>query len=133
MKAISADQTCRTIDLEPGIDAILRAVLKRAIINCSRYSREQIADELTARLHRKISAATLDAWTAETKHAWHLPADAVAVLCEILQDDGLQRQLLSPAQRDRLDLGESISRSESLLERFLAELKLLKRAKQAKR
>jgi hypothetical protein len=117
------------LDAEAGIDSILRALLKRAIIHCSRYSREQIADELTGRLHRKISPATLDAWTAETKKPWHLPADAVPVLCEILQDDGLQRQLLSPRLRDHLALGESISRSEVLLEKALTQFKQVKKAK----
>ncbi len=128
LKVMSADQTSRTPGAQLGIDAPLRALLKRAIIN-SCYSREQIADELTARLHRKISAATVDAWTAETKQAWHLPADAVPVLCEILQDDGLQRQLLSPKLRDNLELGESISCSESLLEKGLTQLRRLKKAK----
>jgi len=124
---MSGEQTSRSVTPEPTLDAVLRTTLKRAI-NFSRYSREQIADELTVRLHRKISPATVDAWTAGTKEAWHLPADAVPVLCEILQDDGLQRQLLSPKLRDDLKLGESISRSESLLEKGLTQLRRLKTA-----
>ncbi len=126
---MSADQTYRTVDTKAGIDAVLRALLKRAIINCSSHSREQIADELTARLHRKISPPTLDAWTAETKQAWHLPADAVPVLCEILQDDALQRQLLSPKMREHLEDGEWLSAGQPRLEKLLAELRRVTRSK----
>jgi hypothetical protein len=101
---------------------VLRATLKRAI-NFSRYSREQIADELTARLGRNVSPATVDAWIAGTKSAWHLPADAVPVLCEILQDDALQRQLLSPKLRESLELGETVSECEFRLEKALTQLR----------
>lgn len=124
---MSVEQTSRAATPEPKLDSVLRATLKRAI-DLSRYSREEIADELTARLQRKISPATVDAWTAPAKEAWHLPADAIPILCEILQDDRLQRQLLSPKLRGDLELGESISGSESLLEKRLAEIKRLKNA-----
>lgn len=129
---MSVEQTSRAATPDPKLDSVLRETLKRAI-DLSRYSREQIADELTARLRRKISPAIVDAWTAPAKEAWHLPADAIPVLCEILQDDGLQRQLLSPKLRGDLELGESISVTESLLEKGLTELKRLKNVKRSKR
>src|ERR1035441_7800259 len=117
---MSDDQTTRAVIPEPRIDTVLRAILKRAI-GVSQYSREQIADELTVRLCRKISPATVDAWTAETKQAWRLPADAVPDLCEILGDDSIQRLLLSEKLKQALELGESATRVVSLLRSALPE------------
>jgi len=96
------------------LDALLRCSLKGAI-HASSKSAEQIADELTSRLHRRIIAATLYAWMAETKQNWHLPADVVPHLCEILGDDTIQRLLLSEKLKKSLDLGESAPRVAALL------------------
>lgn len=117
---MSDEQTSRAETIESKLDATLRAALKRAI-NFSRYSREQIADELTVRLRRKISPATVDAWTAETKKAWHLPADAVPHLCEFLADDSIQRLLLSEKLRQSLELGESTPKVVALLRDALSD------------
>jgi len=123
---MSDDLTSPAKPRQSELDALLRALLKRAI-HFSRLSREQLADELTKRLERTISPATVDAWTADAKIAWRLPADAVPTVCEILQDDAIQRQLLSPEQRDALELGESATRLRSLL------CKALSRANQPRR
>jgi len=87
----------------------------------SRLGREQIADELTKHVGRKISLSTIDAWTADTKQH-HLPADCVPALCEILQDDAIQRQLLSAKLRRALELGESGSQLRSLITAALEDL-----------
>jgi hypothetical protein len=67
----------------------------------------------------------LDAWTADAKSDWHLPADIVPLVSEILQDDAIQRQLLSPELRQALELGESAARLFSLLQKAVAEAKQL--------
>jgi len=58
---------------------------------------------------------------APTKQKWHLPADVVPHLCEILGDDSIQRVLLSDKLKDALSLGESARRVVSLLRRALPQ------------
>lgn len=103
-----------------GLDLALCDSLRRAS-QVSTLSREQIAAELTKRVGRKISAYMLDAWTADTKQAWHLPADVVPALCEILQDDAIQRQLLSPELLQYLELGESAERSRAVQKEIMSD------------
>jgi hypothetical protein len=111
-------RTTRDPKLE-NIDQLLRESLKRAI-SSSKSSPAQIAEALEKRLGRPIKEGLIYAWT-KTGHRWHLPADAVPTLCEILQDDTIQRQLLSPKLRQALELGESVPRVVSLLQNILGE------------
>lgn len=104
---------------EANTDGQLRHLLRRAI-RSSGLSPEGIAKHLTDKSGRNIKTGLIRAWTAEAKHRWHLPADLIPPLCEILQDDGLQRQLLSPRQREALDLGESTGRVISLLQKAVS-------------
>jgi hypothetical protein len=126
--AISGVQTSRATSPQHELDAVLRAALKSAVA-VSQLSREQIADALGARLGRAVSPATVDTWIAVTKSAHHLPADAVPVLCEILKDDTLQRQLLSPEMRKWLELGEYLCKEESRLQNALAHLQCITQEK----
>ncbi len=98
------------------LDALLREALRRAIHACSK-SPGQIAEELEKRLGRPIKEGLLYAWMAERKHRWHLPADAVPHLCEILKDDTMQRLLLSKELKESLFLGEDTPRIEAILQR----------------
>jgi len=116
----------------------LRESLKRAI-HAFPGKQEGFAQELSKRSGRTITPGLLNAWTAETKHRWHLPADIVPIVCEILRDDSIQRLLLSEKLKQSLDLGESVPQVVSLLrgvlpektgsEKFLAASKIVREAR----
>lgn len=107
--------------LTDDLDALIRKCLKCAMLSRD-INEEKLAGELTKRLGRAVNAALVNAWKAETKHRWHLPANLVPVICEILGDDSIQRLLLSEKLRDALELGESTPRIMSLLRSRLAEV-----------
>jgi len=69
--------------------------------------RTEIAEELTLHVGQPTSKRMLDDWTAESKKRARLPACYVEALCEITNDDRLQRHLLSERLRELLRLGES--------------------------
>ena len=109
MNAIPDSQTLLPVtEGQKNLDLTLRASLKLAI-HILGLEREQLARELTKRVDRKISLAMIDAWTANSKQDWHIPADCIPALCKILQDETLQRQLLSPTQLRDLEIGESVT------------------------
>jgi hypothetical protein len=102
------------------LDILLRKSLKCAMLSRD-VNEEKLAAELTKRLGRTVKVALVNAWKAETKHRWHLPANLVPVICEILGDDSIQRLLLSDKLRDALRLGESARQVVSLLRSALIE------------
>jgi hypothetical protein len=108
-------------------DALLRKLLKSAI-RLSSKSRQTICDELSIRLGRKISKNMLNKWTGENNQEWRLPAEYVPVLCEILDDDTMQRQLLSESLNRALQVGEWVLGSEWVLD--MVSVKLKKRSQQ---
>jgi hypothetical protein len=117
---MSIFETTRTSHKD-DLDAILRRSLKRAMLFHSMNERD-LAAELTQRLGRTdkpIIPGLVNAWKAETKHRWHLPANLVPVICEILGDDTIQRLLLSEKLRQSLDLGESTTRIVAMLQGVL--------------
>jgi hypothetical protein len=124
----------QTIDEENDqlkLDTVLRDWLRRAIAT-RRMKREDICAELKNRLRREISMNMLDTWTASTKQDWHIPADAVPALADILQDDTIQRQLLSAKQRHALKLGESAVGLYSLVKETLGKARELARRRPRK-
>jgi hypothetical protein len=104
--------------LADELDSLVRDSLKRAML-CRHINEEQLAEELSRRSGRPVKPALVSAWKAETKHRWRLPAALVPIICEILGDDSIQRLLLSEKLKRSLDLGESVPRVISLLERVL--------------
>lgn len=128
---MSDGQTIHERNERVKLDAVLRDWLRRAIA-ASRIKREDICTELKNRLGREISINMLDTWTAATKQDWHIPADAVPALADILQDDTIQRQLLNPKQCHALKLGESAVSLHSLLKEVLAEARELARRRARK-
>jgi hypothetical protein len=94
---------------------------------------EELAAELSRRSGRTVKAALVNAWKAETKHRWHLPANLVPALCEILGDDSIQRLLLSEKLKQSLDLGESTPRIVSLLQSVLTEATEQKKGERGKK
>lgn len=131
MNPMSAVQTTGNPQTEE-LDTLLRDSLRRAVRNC-RLSPEEIADDLTRRMQRPVKEGLVYAWIAATKHRWHLPADAVPHLCEILGDDTIQRLLLSHKLKDALSLGESVQRVVSLLRSALPETQRRAKRKRGKR
>ena len=116
---MSIFETSRDL-LADDLDTLLRKSLKCAMLTRD-MNEEQLAAELTKRLGRTVNAALVNAWKANTKHRWHLPANLVPVICEILGDDTIQRLLLSQKLRQSLEIGESTSRIVSLLRSALPE------------
>jgi hypothetical protein len=110
--------TTRGSQLE-DLRSILGKTLKRAI-SASRWSPAQIAEQLAVRLNRPFKEGQICAWM-KSEHKWHLPADAVPHLCEILGDDTIQRLLLSEKLRQSLELGESTPRIVAQLRSVLLE------------
>jgi hypothetical protein len=115
------------------LDALLRKSLKCAMLSRG-MNEEELAAELTKRLGRSDNPVTpglVNAWKAETKHRWHLPAKLVPVICEILGNDSIQRLLLNEKMRQSLDLGESVPRVVSLLRSALPQKARNKRIRKA--
>jgi len=71
------------------------ATLLSEIIRKSKFSRDQLCDKLTLLLGRKITAAQLGAWCAET-NANRLPADVLIATCLVLNDYTPLAALLGP-------------------------------------
>ena len=86
-------------------DAALRALLTQAIRRCPK-SRQQIADELGARLGQRITVYMLNDFTSESKKPARFPACFIAPLCEVIGSDDLQRFVLSERLRRLLDFAE---------------------------
>jgi hypothetical protein len=106
--------------LTDNLDALLRKSLKLAMLSRG-INEEKLAAELTQRLGCTVRPCLVSAWKAEQRHRWHLPANLVPVICEILGDDSIQRLLLSDKLSRSLELGESTARVISLLHCALAE------------
>lgn len=119
MSAMSIIETNRAL-LPDELDCLLRKSLKCAMA-ARGLNEESLAAELTKRLGHAINPASVNAWKADTKHKWSLPAKYIPVLCEILENDSIQRLLMSEKLRHSLELGESTSRVVSLLQSALPE------------
>jgi hypothetical protein len=84
--------------------------------------RDQIARELSKRIGRVISLATLNDYTARTHTAARFPAAYVPHLCAVLNDDRLQLWLLSDRHRAVLALGERRRDARGAVEKALKEI-----------
>jgi hypothetical protein len=92
-------------------DSVVRAILGDAIQNSSK-SREQIADEMTGLIGKKISVRMLNDWTAESKeNRW--PLCYTRALCAVMNDYRLLKYLadnsglilITPEDAELLELG----------------------------
>ena len=101
-------------------------------IRRSRWSREQLIDQLRYLLGREISIARLNAWTSPT-NANRIPADVLIALCQILGDWSPLAALIAPAgmtlatpaDRAAAELGDVLLEREKLAEREAAARRLL--------
>ena len=99
---------------------LIRHTLKVAMV-ARGLGEDGLAKELSSRSGRPVNAGLVHAWTAESKHKWRIPADLIPFVCEILEDDTIQRLVMSPKQRESLELGQSAPRIVSLLRSALNE------------
>jgi hypothetical protein len=85
-------------------DQKLRQCLAEAM-HSSPKNREQIAEELSARVGRRVTVHMLDDFSAPSKDN-RFPAAWVPAFCEITSDDAAQRFLMGPNLRTLVELGE---------------------------
>ena len=132
---------CRNAEGPWGVRAelafrrLLADVMKR-----SGMSRVVIAQEMTRLLGRTVTKQTLDDFVRSRKkgRVSRFPAAWVSTLCQVVQNDELQRHLLSERLLEFLSTGESIADSTVPLKRaYEAVVRLTKqgrqRAKRSKR
>ena len=93
---------------KPDLNAQIRSALRRAI-RMSGKSRLQIVDELNGRHGVAISVHILNNWTGDSKRERRIPAEIIPALCDALNDDSLQRLLMSTEQIAQLQLGKSVA------------------------
>jgi len=104
----------------PDLDTELRLALNLAM-QAQNMNEEKLAHEIERRVpHAKISSALVKAWKSESRHRWRIPAELIPVICEILQNDTLQRLVLSSKLKEALELGEAAPRVIKLLQKSLA-------------
>jgi hypothetical protein len=77
-----------------------------AAMKKSGLSRDQVADRMTQKLGRPVTVVMLADYTAERKTAARFPGAWIAVFCDVVGDDSLQRLVLSPRLRKLLELAE---------------------------
>ncbi len=72
------------------IHASIREWLGRALARC-RLSREEVAAKISILMDREGSLSVLNAWTAESKNDYRIPAEALPAVCHVLEDyEGLE-------------------------------------------
>jgi len=86
-------------------DTALRLLLTKVLRSCPK-SRDEICDEISARLNQHITIHMLNDWTSEAKKPARFPASLVEAFCEVTGNDAVQRYLLGVRLRELLGLGE---------------------------
>jgi len=111
------------------LDHELRAWLVRAASRSS-FSRAIVAARVGELVGRTdLSQAVFDAWCAESKEGYRVPAAYIPALCVVLRDDGGLRimaqalgcDVIGPQERDALDL----TRKRLQLERLQDEVRTI--------
>jgi hypothetical protein len=91
-------------DQQPS-DAALRKLITDIIRRCPK-KREQIAEELSARLGQHITVHMLNAFTSDSNKWSRFPAAWLQAFSEVSGDDRLERYVISKRNRDVLEFGE---------------------------
>jgi len=116
IKTLSAHKRSTVTGQTRDLDAALRETLRQAI-GSYKDSRGHLCDKLSDRVGRVVTVGMLENWISESKWKWHLPADCVPALCDILGTDTLQRQLLSERSRELIAIGETVTQAAGSLKR----------------
>jgi hypothetical protein len=106
---------------EPTTDTVLRQLLSEAVRHSSK-SRMQIASEMTQLIGRPITINMLNAYTSLAKEPVRFPAAFINAFCQVVDDDRVQRYLLSPRLRALLELGERKLAAEMSIRNTLQHL-----------
>lgn len=110
-------------------DAALRKLISDIIRKCPK-KRQQIAEELSARLNLRITVHILNSYTSESNKSSRFPASWLEAFSEIVGDDRLERYVLSKRNREVLEFGEI---AENVLNDAAKEgLKSLRKKKEGK-
>lgn len=67
------------------MDITIRRLVAEAISRCEK-SRDQIGDDMSYLLGRRITVHILNLWTAESKDEYRIPLNVVAAFCEVTGD-----------------------------------------------
>ncbi len=129
---VSDHEQSTVISQARDLDAVLRKTLREAI-RSYKDSRQHLCDKLSDRVGRTVTVGMLENWISESKWKWHLPADCVPALCDILGIDALQRQLLSDRLRELLTIGESVTQAAGSLKRAQEAVARIKANTRSKR
>jgi hypothetical protein len=90
-------------------DAGLRRLITAIIRECPK-KREQIVSEMSLRLGQHITLNTLNALTSESNRGARFPAAWLQCFSEIVNDDRLERLVISRCNRETLEFGEAAKR-----------------------
>jgi hypothetical protein len=88
---------------------LFRKLITELIKRCH-LSRIEIAERLSVHVKQPVSKRMIDDWTAGCKRRARFPACFVQAFCEVIENDELQRRLLSERLRRLLCLGESVEK-----------------------
>jgi hypothetical protein len=92
-------------EYQPPDDVALRKLIAD-IIRKSPKKRQQIAEELSIRVGRRITVHMLNTYTSDSHKTSHFPAAWLPAFSEIMGDDRLERYVLSNRNREVLEFGE---------------------------
>ncbi len=97
--------------VESDFDRRFRQLLS-LVMSESVLDRQQVADQLTARLQRRITVSIMNDYTTTTRTTARFPAAYVPALCEVVQDDRLRQFLLDPECQSLIELGKHVADAE---------------------
>lgn len=100
-----AAQGCYATGAHKSHDTMIRKIVSE-VMHHSTKSRAQIADEMSQLVHVAVTAHMLNGYAAPSKSGARFPAAFVNAFCEVTGDDRLQRLLLSPALRNKVEIVE---------------------------
>jgi len=114
-----------------GHDSMIRKIVSE-VMHHSTKSRAQIADEMSQLVHVEVTANMLNGYAAPSKTGVRFPAAFIHAFCQVTGDDRLQRLLLSPVLRKKVEIVEreltadqEKRKAQLLREQLLAEQQLL--------
>ena len=104
-------------------EADLRELVSKALHACRKHiSREQVAQELTARTGHKITKGMLDDWATPSKKGLRVPAFLIKPLCEVTGNNDPAMAVLPYRVVFLVTLGEWVYQSRRTLERVHQDL-----------
>jgi hypothetical protein len=100
-----AVQECDAARARTSHDATIRKIVSE-VMHHSTKSRAQIADELSQLVDVEVTANMLNGYAAPSKTGVRFPAAFINAFCQVTGDDRLQRFLLSPVLRKKIEIVE---------------------------